>query len=476
MRRPEGCGRQRAPRGRDATGARLHRPVGLALGARRRGAAALALLLTVWAPVAVAQVTEASSTTVLRLEPDWRTTDGRVGLWGTEYIGLSVRGLDIPGAIEDLRFQLSAWGTAATITGTPEQLLTGDFDLLYMQGSLFHRHLTVTVGRQLISGGAARVLQLDGLNANVAIGKYFGISGFVGQPVQAPTVSGVGVNAYVAAPTVSRGVVPLGDFAFGGRAYWRPSYGTEVGVSFLDIQNGSQVARQDLGVDAHVLILPNLSLTASSILSLVELRVADGQLGLSWHILPTLELFVNGMRTEPDLFLSRTSIFSVFAYTQRTAAGGGVFWQALPRLSFYGEYNQLWVDGGSGNEALLGITYKLDRKSSVGLNGHLLYVPVNGYTELRAWVLESLTDRIRLSADLQWQLLENLFTYAGTSIPYNATRDSIVGTASVSWLIGCGWSGMLSGSIGTTPLNLTRYTVTARVGYNFTTFDAGTPR
>jgi|GEM_PF-398169 len=441
-----------------------------------RGAAALALLLTLWAPVAIAQVTEASATTVLRLEPDWRTTDSRVGLWGTQYVGLSVRGIDIPGAVEDLRFQLSAWGTAATITSTPEQLLTGDFELLFMQGSLFQRHLTLTVGRQLISGGAARVLQLDGLNANVSIGKYFGISGYVGQPVVAPTVSGQGVNAYVAAPTVSRGVVPLGDFAFGGRAYWRPTYGTEIGVSFLEILNNNVIARQDLGVDAHVLILPNLSLTASSILSLVELRVADGQLGLSWHILPTLELFVNGMRTEPDLFLSRTSIFSVFAYTQRTAVGGGAFWQALPRLSFYGEYNQLWVDGGSGNEAILGVTYKLDRKSSVGLNGHLLYVPVNGYTELRAWVLESLTDRIKLSADLQWQLLENLFSYAGTSIPYNATKDSIVGTASVSWLIGCGWSAMLSGSIGTTPLNLTRYTVTARIGYNFTTFDAGTPR
>jgi len=349
--------------------------------------AALALLVALWAPVAQAQVTEASSTTLLRLQPEWRAGDAKNGYWGTEYVGLSVRGLDIPGAIEDLRFQLSAWGTAATIAGTPEQLLTGDFELLYIQGSLFQRHLTLTVGRQLISGGAARVLQLDGLNGTVTFGK-FGISGYVGQPVVAPRVSGEGVAAYVYAPTASRGVVPLGDFAFGGRAFWRPSYGTEVGVSYLEILNGSVIARQDLGVDAHVLILPNLSLTASGILSLVELRVADGQLGLSWHILPTLEVFVNGARTEPDLFLSRTSIFSVFAYTERTAVGGGVFWQALPRLSFYGAYNQLWVDGGSGNEANLGITYQLDRKSKVGFNGHILYIPVNGYTDVRGWVSE----------------------------------------------------------------------------------------
>src|SRR5271169_5876837 len=109
MGRPEKRGRQPTPTQvvRDVPS---HRPVRLA-PVVRQSAAALALLLTVWAPAAVAQVTEASSTTVLRLEPDWRTADSRAGLWGTEYVGLSVRGLDIPGAIEDLRFQLSAWGT-----------------------------------------------------------------------------------------------------------------------------------------------------------------------------------------------------------------------------------------------------------------------------------------------------------------------------------------------------------------------------
>jgi hypothetical protein len=162
-----------------------------------------------------------------------------------------------------------------------------------------------------------------------------------------------------------------------------------------------------------------------------------------------------------------TSIFTVFANTNRDAGGGGVFWQALPRLAFYGEYQRLWVDGGHGDEAELRATYRLARKSTVGLNARFLFVPVNGVTDLRAWVLHSLTPKIKLSADVEGTLLKNAI---------NAKRESIVGTGSAVWAIGSGWSAMLSGSVGATPFFQTIATVTARIGYNFSTLDKGTPR
>jgi hypothetical protein len=62
-----------------------------ALGHRGGGvsfAAALGLGLTLWAPVAAAQVTEASSTTVLRLAPDWSAGDKNNSFWATEYVSL----------------------------------------------------------------------------------------------------------------------------------------------------------------------------------------------------------------------------------------------------------------------------------------------------------------------------------------------------------------------------------------------------
>ena len=284
-----------------------------------RRPAALGLVLALWAPVAAAQVTEASSTTVLRLQPDWKAGDTRTGFWGTELVGLSVRGIEMDG-VDDLRIQLSAWGQLASLSdpvGTGNGT-TGDIDLLYVQGSLFHRHLNLTLGRQLVSGGAARVLQLDGVNATVAIGKGFGVTAYAGSPV------------------VSRFSYPVGEFAFGGRAFWRPSYGSEVGISFLEIISGSVLSRQDVGADARWVILRNLSATASGIFNIPEARFADADLSVSWQVFPSLELFVKGQHTSPDLFLPQTSIFSVFANINNDAVGGGGVWQALPRLAFYG--------------------------------------------------------------------------------------------------------------------------------------------
>lgn len=411
-------------------------------------ARATALLVAVCAPVAAAQVVEASSTTVLRLQPDWQAGDTRTGFWGTELVGLSVRDIEMSG-VDDLRIQLSAWGQLASLSdpaGTGNGT-TGDIDLLYVQGALFHRRLGLTLGRQLISGGAARVLQLDGVNATVAIGKGFGVS------------------AYAGAPVVSRFSYPVGEFAFGGRGYWRPTYGSEIGISFLEIISGSVLSRQDLGVDGRWVILPNLSATASGIFSIPGEAFSDADLSVSWSVLPTLELFAKAQHTSPDLFLPQTSIFSVFANINNDALGGGAFWQALPRLAFYGEYQRLWVDSGKGDEAELRATYRLNRKANVGLDARFLFVPVNGVIDLRAWVVYPLNPKIKLSGDVDWAMVQ------GT--PINGGDDSVVGTGSVTWAIGSGWNAMLSGSIGTTPFFQARYSLTARIGYDFPFLNAG---
>jgi len=406
--------------------------------------------------VAAAQVTEANSTTVLRLQPDWQAGNTRTGFWGTEIVGLTVRGIEMSG-VDDLKIQLSAWGQLASLSdpvGTGNGT-TGDIDLLYVQGSMFQRRLNLTLGRQLVSGGAARVLQLDGVNATVAIAKGFG------------------VQAYAGAPVVSRFNYPVGEFAFGGRAFWRPSYGSEIGVSFIEILSGGAVSREDLGLDGRWVILPDLAVTASGILNLRAVRFADADLTVSWQVLPTVEIFVKGQHTSPDLFLPMTSIFSVFANINNDALGAGVFWQALPRLAFYGEYQRLWVDGGNGDEAELRVTYRITRKATVGLDARFLYVPMNGVVpgnginDFRAWVLYPLTQKIKLSGDVDWTILHN---------EINQGDDSLVGTGSVTWAFAPGWNGMLSGSVGTTPFFQARYTLTARIGYDFPFLNAKASR
>jgi hypothetical protein len=445
-----------------------------------RRAAALGMVLVVWVPVAAAQesadggvvgaaqptpdagvvgpapVIEANSTTVLRLAPDWRAGDTRTGFWGTEIVGLTVRGIEMNG-VDDLKIQLSAWGQLASLSdpvGTGNGT-TGDIDLLFVQGALLNRRLNLTLGRQLVSGGAARVLQLDGVNATVAIAKGFG------------------VQAYAGAPVVSRFSYPVGEFAFGGRAFWRPTYGSEIGLSFIEILSGGVVSREDLGLDGRWVILPNLAATASGILNLRAGAFADADLTVSYQVLPTVEVFVKAQHTSPDLYLPMTSIFSVFSNINNDGLGAGVFWQALPRLAFYAEYQRLWVDGGNGDEAELRVTYRITRKATVGLDARILYVPDNGVTpanginDFRAWVIYPLNQKIKLSGDVDWTILHN---------ELNGGDDSLVGTASVVWVIGSGWTGMLSGSVGTTPFFQARYTATARIGYDFPFLNAKASR
>ena len=405
--------------------------------------AGLALAMALWAFPATAQVVDVNSTTLLRLKPEWRAGDTRTGFWGTELVGLSVRDIELSG-VDDLNVQFSAWGQLSSIQNSIYTGTTADIDLLYVQGSLFSRRLQLTLGRQLISGGVARVLQLDGATATVIIGKGFG------------------VTAYAGAPVVSQFHYPVGEFAFGGRAFWRPWYGTEVGFSFLEIISGSVLSRQDVGLDGRWVILPNLSVTASGILSVQNASFSDADATVTWQILPTVQVFAKGEHTSPNLFLPLTSIFSVFANTNRDAVGGGVFWQATPRIGLYGEYHRLWVDGGEkGDEADLSFTYRLTRKSTVGVNGRFLFVPVNGVTDLRAWVVYVLTERIRLSGDLEGAILANSI---------NAKTGSVVATGSATWAIGSGWSAMLSGSAGVTPFFEHVFTATARLGYNFSNY------
>lgn len=150
-----------------------------------------------------------------------------------------------------------------------------------------------------------------------------------------------------------------------------------------------------------------------------------------------------------------------------------MFWQALPRLSFYGEYQRLWVDGGNGDEAELRVTYRITRKANVGLDARFLYVPengvvpANGINDFRVWVVYPLNQKIKLSGDVDWTILHN---------ELNQGDDSLVGTASVSWAIGSGWNAMLSGSVGTTPFFQARYSLTARIGYDFPFLNAKASR
>src|SRR4051794_1568565 len=121
--------------------------------ARTLGWVCLAWVLA--SPLARGQTIDFNSNTLIRLHPDWRAGAARTGVGAVEWLGLSARGLTLPFA-SDISVQVSGWGSADMLARSPDRILAGDVDLAYVQGSLFKRHLSLTLGRQLVTGGAAR--------------------------------------------------------------------------------------------------------------------------------------------------------------------------------------------------------------------------------------------------------------------------------------------------------------------------------
>src|SRR5262249_49362248 len=141
---------------------------------------------------------------------------------------------------------------------------TGDVDLAYVEGR-FGKRLILRAGRQLVFGGAARALQLDGVN------------------VRARLVDAGGVDVYGGIPTTPRFAVSQGDAATGGRVFFRPSPIVEAGASFVHVMGEGRIDRQEAGVDAHVAASSTISLSAIGLWSTIEGRLAEASLRATWQ-------------------------------------------------------------------------------------------------------------------------------------------------------------------------------------------------
>src|SRR5262249_10083546 len=98
----------------------------------------------------------------------------RVGLWTGAFDATY---------IQDLRVTVLGWGLVDPSAWSGDPTVAGDVDLAYIEGKLIKRHVTLRLGRQLMTGGAVRAMSMDGLSAEVRIWRGVGVSGYGGLPV-----------------------------------------------------------------------------------------------------------------------------------------------------------------------------------------------------------------------------------------------------------------------------------------------------
>ena len=403
-----------------------------------RSAISLLLLLLV-APRASAETVDATVTTLVAGRQDPR--DGKVYTVVPIYqlLTLSVGGVRTRW-LDDLRITVSGWGELAL--GDPRNgLATGDLDVGLIDGSLFDRRVRVQLGRQLLFTGAARALQIDGASLTFRIYR------------------GLHASAWGGAPVTPRFGTRLGDVAAGARLSWRHGFDSEVGLSFVEILDGGRVARQDLGADARWQAHRTLALTGYALLSLVELRLAEANLGASWQPLRLVSVRADYRRTAPDLFLPRSSILSVFSQESRDEVGASAYLRPALRARLEADYHAIFDALGAGHRAsakanvYLGAAYE----TSVGAELRVVHLPDKGYVQARLFAIQRILPTLTLTLDADAYRLEQ---------PLNGERFSFTGAGTLGWEFRPGWRAVVSAVGDVTPFVQSRFECMAKLVYN----------
>jgi hypothetical protein len=380
---------------------------------------------------------EATSVTLVAARKDPR--DGRMQtvIPVIEFVSLTAKGMAAPWGVQDLALHFSAWGRTNPLDPGRERG-AGEVDLACVQGKALDRALTLSLGRQLVTGGAARALSLDGLHA-----------GF--RPFSA-----LGLELYGGAPVIPRFATARGDALAGARATLRHPAG-DISASIIGLLDHGTTARKDAGADARLSLLPTVTLAGHAVLSLLESRLSDAEIGAQWHPFPRLELNANARRQAPDLFLPRTSLFTVFAEETRDEVGGDVFIELGHRLTLHVESHFLKTEQGPGLDATARLALRLGSQGSASVQAQRLDAGGSGFSRARIHFVGRTSETILLAFDADGLLLDK---------PVNGQTRSTTATASMSYALARGFYAVLSATGGATPFFSRRLEIMAKLAFN----------
>ena len=414
----------------------------------QRGALALFALLGAEAAAATtarAEIVEASSTTLVSGRQDPR--DGVVHTAVPVYELLSVRATDfhVPG-VGDMNVVLSGWGAAALADPMEGKHVLGDLDLAFAEGTLLRRKISFRLGRQLLVAGAGRNLGFDGLSVTMRPNRW------------------VGVSAQAGVPVTPRFAASRGDALVAGRAFVKPSFDAEAGVSALQVLDHGEIARRDLAFDARLApahTLP-LVLTGFALFSLPERRLGEGQAAATWQIDRRLQISGDYRRTAPDLFLPRNSIFAVFSQEHHDEVGGFLYLRPHARLRLQGDYHVIVDADGTGHDGsgkLTG-TFGPDGRDIAGVESRRLALPGSGYLMARAFTVVRVDPRVTGTLDTSAFFFD---------ADVNGQRRSYVAAATLAYDLRPGWRAVVTGLTSVTPFAENNFEGMAKLVYQMTT-------
>lgn len=405
-----------------------------------------------------ADTVQARSTTLLIDRQDFRDGNLQTAVPIYEIVDLSASDVRTP-YTDDLEIAVSTWGALDAANQVrfwqngalaTDRRLSGDVNTAYVRADFLGKALTLRAGRQLIAYGTARMVQLDGGQLQLALPAGFGLSGYVGSPVQ-PRFQARGGPFTVGSTTAT--------FMTGGRASWRYPGLLDVGASVAVATDRGDPSRRDVGADLRLTPHRMLALVGSGWWSLYEGRVGEGSIAALLTPIRLVDVTLDYRFTEPALFLPRNSILAVFAEDKRNTVGGAVRWEAARDLVLDADYHLLLADAGTGHWARTKATYHPGGPSTtVGAEASYLRSPSNGYVLARLFGVKNLA---ALTGTL------DLYGYFFREA-VNGQDQALTATATMGYEFARGWRALVAGTAGTTAYLSSQFELLAKLVFNET--------
>lgn len=388
-----------------------------------------------------------------------------------EYLMLRLMDADVPWAKNSVDAEISLWG-AGSIVGKDiegrggERYLDGDVSV----ASVTQRFGTgyVKLGRQYVSGGAARYAHLDGVSTSYRSNWGFIASAYGGLTalprwynVPNYRLLGSTSDAMVDRPADLPRATRSGNWMAGGRVGYSHTKFGELGVSLHEQHENSALGRRDLAFDLRLPTIGALDGDARAIIDLDSGLLADGFVGIGWHSSQTWDISVDYRRMTPTLLMSRQSVLSVFTVDRFDELGTEVRYRIGQRIATsLGTYIESFESGDWGARVRSSVRVIPDDRHRMLLN--LTYTrvsePLNGYHSTRLSVGYRFSIPLQVTAEQYCYLYDHAIV--GMSV-------STVHALNGAYRLARAWEVMLGGSLFNSPYAALDAQTMARVTYTF---------